>query len=459
MGKNTQQPKRKTGREWKALYWTARHPGMLALPTTAGVGVLEYGATPTAVTAGTVAAGLGAWYRAHPASFDSTVGPWLRAQRRRWTAYLGPRWAKALKACDLARINNHAGEVQVPRILRVRASSPSVDTLTVKLVAGQTPTLFEEQAEPLAHALGVERVAIARTKPGRVTLVIERRNPFTHIVPAPAIPADVADVDFDALPVGEDEYGNPFTTTFIGRCLLVCGTMGAGKGSLLWSPLRALGPAIRDRYVRVWMVDLKGGMETDRGRPLFHRHAATVAEALQVLEEFRNEMRRRQATLKDQGQRKATISRDMPLDLLMIDELAMLSVFADRGDVRDAMGLLGEIQTQGRATLSSVAAYVQEPTKEVVDTRDLFTDRICLAVTSDRHVDMVLGDGARDRGALADHIPLGDEFAGIGFAVDPRSRQPRRLRAGYVADTDIDELVRTCAPTPPESGTNLKVVA
>src|SRR4051794_41704124 len=29
--------------------------------------------------------------------------------------------------------------------------------------------------------------------------------------------------------------------------------------------------------------------------------------------------------------------------------------------------------------------------------------------------DMVLGDGARDRGALADHIPLGEEHAGIGF--------------------------------------------
>jgi DNA segregation ATPase FtsK/SpoIIIE, S-DNA-T family len=174
-------------------------------------------------------------------------------------------------------------------------------------------------------------------------------------------------------------------------------------------------------------------------------------------------MRARQAQLKANGLRKATVSREMPLELLQIDELAMLSAYADRSTVRDAMSLLGEIQTQGRASLFSVAAYVQEPSKDIVDTRDLFTDRVCLAVTSDRHVDMVLGDGARDRGALADHIPLGEEHAGIGFVVDQHSRRPRRIRAGHVTDTDIDELIRTCTPIPAPTGTgphtDLKVVA
>lgn len=110
------------------------------------------------------------------------------------------------------------------------------------------------------------------------------------------------------------------------------------------------------------------------------------------------------------------------------------------------MSLLGEIQTQGRAVGFGVAAYVQEPTKDIVDTRDLFTDRICLAVTSASHVDMVLGEGARDRGALADQIPLDDDHAGIGFVVQHRSRRVARIRAGYVTDTEIDELVTTCTP-------------
>lgn len=450
---------RRTGWEWRAAGWLCRHPQFTTVPAAAGYGVAEFGPTTTGMVAGGLAAGLGGWYRAHPASFDAMAGPVLRSQRRRWSTYRGPRWRRALEACDLTRVHSRTGEVQVPRIARVRASSPSIDTLTVRLVPGQTPAVFEEQAEVLAHALRVERIGIACPKPGWVTVIVERSNPFTHTVAAPLIPTDPAQIDFDALPVGEDEYGEPFTIPVAGRNILVAGTMGSGKGSLLWSPLRAMGPAIREGLVRVRVIDLKGGMETDRGRPLFHRWAATVTDAVAVLEEFRDDMRARQARLKTAGLRKATISRDTPLELLQIDELAMLSAYADRGTVRDAMALLGEVQTQGRAALFPVMAYVQEPSKDIVDTRDLFTDRICLAVTSDRHVDMVLGDGARDRGALADHIPLGEDHAGIGFVVDQHSRRPRRIRAGYVTDPEIDELVRTCAPRPGSAGPDLKVVA
>ncbi len=453
------QATRKTGWEWKAAGWATRHPLFTAVPATAGVGVAEFGATPAGLAAGGVAAGLGAWYRAHPSSFDKSVGPWLRAQRRRWSIYLGPRWRRVLDACELVRVHNRTGEVLVPRVVRVRSASVSIDTLTVRMVPGQTPTLFADHAETLAHALGAERIAVSAIRPGYLALVVEWRNPFDYTVPAPLIPDSAEDVDLRALPVGEDEFGQPYTVRIEGRTLLVAGTMGSGKSGLVWSPLRAMGPAIRDGLVRVRMIDLKGGMETERGRPLFHRWAANVDDAMALLREFRDDMRARQAALKAASHRKATVSRETPLELLQIDELAMLSAYADRSSVREAMALLGEIQTQGRAALFSVAAYVQEPSKDIVDTRDLFTDRICLAVTSDRHPDMVLGDGARDRGALADHIPLGEDHAGIGFVVEQHSRRPRRIRAGHVTDADIDELVRTCTPNPAPTGADLKVVA
>ncbi len=41
----------------------------------------------------------------------------------------------------------------------------------------------------------------------------------------------------------------------------------------MWNPLRALGPDDPRRALRVWMIDLKGGMETATARPLFHRWA------------------------------------------------------------------------------------------------------------------------------------------------------------------------------------------
>ena len=132
----------------------------------------------------------------------------------------------------------------------------------------------------------------------------------------------------------------------------------------------------------------------------------------------------------------------------MIDELAMLTAYGDRSSVRDALRLLAEVLTQGRAADHGVAGYVQEPTKDVVDVRELFDTRICLGVTAACHVDMALGDGARDRGALADEIPGDPDHAGIGFVIDTGSRLPVRFRAGWVTDGDIDDLAARCAPRP-----------
>jgi S-DNA-T family DNA segregation ATPase FtsK/SpoIIIE len=94
-----------------------------------------------------------------------------------------------------------------------------------------------------------------------------------------------------------------------------------------------------------------------------------------------------------------------------------------------------------------VAGFIQEPSKDLLEIRELFTTRICLGVTAASHVDMVLGEGARERGALADEIPLDEEHAGIGFRIDKRSRLPRRLRVGFTTDADIEELARVCSPS------------
>ena len=108
----------------------------------------------------------------------------------------------------------------------------------------------------------------------------------------------------------------------------------------------------------------------------------------------------------------------------MIDELAMLTAYGDRSDVREALRLLAEILTQGRAADHGVAGYVQEPSKDVVDVRDLFDTRICLGVTAASHVDMALGDGARDRGALADEIPGDPATPASGSSSTPVTRLP-----------------------------------
>ncbi len=141
-----------------------------------------------------------------------------------------------------------------------------------------------------------------------------------------------------ALDVGDDEHGHPFTLGVLGKHVFVAGASGAGKGSLLWAPLRAIGPMIPAGLVHLTMIDLKGGAETERGRPLFHRYATTMAAAIQVLTEVRDVMKARQEHMRATRTRKLVASTEWPLELVMIDEMAMLTAYGDRGDVREAIG-------------------------------------------------------------------------------------------------------------------------
>jgi S-DNA-T family DNA segregation ATPase FtsK/SpoIIIE len=442
---------RRVGGEFRGVAWLVRHPLFALVPGALAAAVVLLGVLPTAIALGSLVLMIAIWGRLHPPSFDRWAAPTLRATWRRWTVYRGRRWAALLADCGLAQTNHHTGQINAPRVLRVRSATPSLDTLRVRLTRGQDLTLWTGRTEPLADALRAHRVAVTRHRPGVLTVVVEREMPFRFPIPAPAIPSAADSVDLAALPIGENEYGHPFTLPVPGRHIAVAGASGSGKSSLIWSPLRAMGPAIRDGLVRVHVIDLKGGAETRRGLPLFHRHATTAAEAIGLLTDVRDEMKARQQHMADHGLRRLDVSPATPLDVVIIDEMAMLTAYGERADVREALRLLAEILTQGRACLTSVLGYVQEPTKDVVDVRDLFTTRICLGVTAASHVDMILGDGARERGALADEIPGGDDHAGIGYVIDQRSRLPIRFRACLVTDAEIDELVRRCAPpAPPE---------
>jgi S-DNA-T family DNA segregation ATPase FtsK/SpoIIIE len=438
---------RPIGREIRGLVWLGRHPTILLLPAALGWAVHTWGPYPTGGVVGGLVLTVVIWWRVHPPSYDRFAAPRLRSLWRRWTDYRGNHWRDALDDVGLTKARRRTGEVLCPRVLRAQAVTPSIDVLTVRLVRGQDLKAWTDRSEALAEALMAHRVAISKRRPSVLTVVVERELPFAEVIPTPQIPASASAVDLRRLDVGDNEYGGPFHLDLLGKHLLVAGASGAGKGSLLWGPLRAMGPAIRDGLVRVHGIDLKGGAELERGRPLFTNYAITATDALDLVADFRDRMRTRLEWMRTHGgQRACPITVETPFELLVIDELAMLTAYGDRSDVREALRLLAEIMTQGRAPRFSIAGYIQEPSKDILDVRDLFTTRACLGVTTASHVDMVLGDGARDRGALADEIPGDARHAGIGFTIDPITRLPVRFRAGYSTDSDIDELVTTCRP-------------
>jgi DNA segregation ATPase FtsK/SpoIIIE, S-DNA-T family len=446
---------RSTGSEWRAFGWVARHPGFVLAPVSVGLGAAELGLAALAGMAGGVGAGLLGWYRGHPNSFDTLAAPRLRALHRRWlTRYTGRAWSDVTMACDLAPTHRRTGVTRVPRILRVRSYSPSIDTVWVRLVPGQSVTTWEEKAVALADALGAVRVAVEKIRPQIIALIVERSEPFTEVIDAPEMPAESAMVDLGAVYLGQDEYGADWCEAIIGQHWLGTGATGAGKASLIWAPLRSMAPMIRDGLVRLWFVDPKK-IELSRGRDIAHRYAAEPEDCLALIEEFAEDCRQTQRRLSCEGKAKFTPTPETPLNVLVMDELAALLAFGKYA--RDVRRLLEEIGTQGRATGHAMLGAVQEPSKDVVPVRDLFTVRICLRVTSAAHVDMTLGDGARLRGAMADEIPNDPSTAGIGFIIRRRSRVPARVRAAYVDDHEIAELVRYVTAGAP--GTALRAVS
>ena len=136
-----------------------------------------------------------------------------------------------------------------------------------------------------------------------------------------------------------------------------------------------------------------------------------------------------------------------PLEVTVVDELAFLTAYAPKDVKAKVAAALQVLISQGRAVGFSVVAALQDPRKDVLPFRDLFTYRIALRLAEDSHVDMVLGDGALDRGAACHLIPA--TLPGIGFVHVEGAHEPVRVRFSYLSDDDITDMAdRWPAPGP-----------
>lgn len=455
-GKGMQESSRTPGAEWRAAGWAVRHPLSVAVPGGLGWGYLELGPETMGVGAGVAAAAVGAWYRGHPNSFDRLITPRVRSARRRWWTYSGGRWRKAMQDCELFITHRKTGADHFPRVLKVRAHSPTVDTVWVELARGQSMRTFTDRVEELCAALNVERIGIEKVKPRVVGLVVQHAEPFTEVIDAPDMPAESDAVDLQSIYLGDDEFGGEWRESLTGNHWFVAGATGAGKNSIGWSLLRTLAPLIRDGLVRLWVCDPKQ-MEFAKLAPIAHRYAASDEDCADLIAEYVEDLKEGQSVLGGKGKRTLTVSRETPINLLIADEMGALLAYGDYA--RDNRRNLAVVGSQGRSSGHHMVGFVQEPTKDTVPVRDLFTVRVCLRLTAAGQVDGVLGEDARLRGALADEIPNIPETAGIGYVVRPRTRVPMRVRAAYVDDREIDQLVNFVRTAAPSGRANLEVVA
>lgn len=302
----------------------------------------------------------------------------------------------------------------------------------------------------LATYLGVEQVTVTSPAPAWIRLHVRVHDTLAD--PAALLVWAHSDVDLEAVPVGIREDGEVWRLKILYAHVLIAGATGSGKGSVLWSIIAGLGPAIRDGLVDVLMGDPKGGMEFGRGEHRlwsdFQYGADGIIGMLKKIAE--HDMPERAARLREARIRKFVPSTDDPLKVIVIDEYAALSAFATKEQMQEGLRYIGLILTQGRAIGFSVIVALQDPSKENMPNRQLFPVRIGLKLDEPTQNAMVHGQGAKDRGARCHEIP--DTTPGVAYVGEDGTRDFVRVRAFYVSDDDADAVVDLFAIAPEIDG-------
>lgn len=419
----------------RGTWWLIRHPRTLV-----GFLVLYFltvviGPVAVVMILGLIGAVLWAWASRRRSSFERHLAQPFRTRWRRVVRYeLG--WHARMRMIGLAM--HIDGHYAVPR-LRQTASAYGIDRLLVTLPSGITPTDVDEAADQLAHSFGAEQCRVRVRGPAMLELDLLFSDRLADIVGPSPVPHRV---DLGCLELGITEEGAPWTVRLSGSHILVAGVTGSGKGSVVWSLVRQLAPAIHDSTVAVWAIDPKGGMELTPGLALFARFAADDFEQMaQLLEDAVTLMRSRAARLAGHTRTHAATPSD-PHVVVLIDEVANLTAYLPDRKLRERIThALAVLLTQGRAVGVSVVAALQDPRKEVLGVRNLFPTKIALRLDEKSQVDMILGDAARELGALADRISAGTP--GVGYVRTDGIREPIRVRASWITDDEIRRIADT----------------
>lgn len=438
-------------RLWGGLVYVLKRP----VPLTAAVlGIVlcrivaQYGLRPLLTFLVMATALLGFWRYSARASVSRHLASGVRGAWRRQRVYRS-QWEPAVLTARLdVRLR---GTEYVPRLGRV-LSTGSVDLVRVRMLPGQTLEDWSSAAPRLAQTFGALECRV-RSVAGRVhdlVLWFVTADPLSTPIPAFL---EAESVDLAAVPVAMTEDRTVFALQVANTHVLVGGETGSGKGSVLWSVVAGLGPGIRRGLVQVWAVDPKGGMELAFGAPLFARFAygeATADGSSKGTVQWQWQI----AALLDEAvvlmQSRASASRGVtrshiptvnePLIVILVDELASLTSYVtDRAVKAQLFASLSLLLSQGRAVGVSVVGATQDARKEVLGMRDLFPTRIALRTAEAEQADLILGAGARNRGAWTDRIAA--SAPGVGYVKVDGTPEPVRVRFTNVTDADIDDLV------------------
>jgi hypothetical protein len=371
------------------------------------------------------------------AAFVVALLGWTREPLARGLArsHIRRRWGLACRHAELASRNDW-----VPWVMRCVLTRAG-EQLRVRLPAGgQVPDL-ENAAEKLAAFLAVREVRVTRDPANAryARVVVLRRDPLAdpEPIPWPLVQAGRCSL-WEAIPVGEDEDGNPVTVTLPERNLLDAGEPGAGKSTVvqLLIAAAALDPSVVLTLFDPKLVEL-AVWQGSAARLV----GPDVEEAIEVLKGLIGELDDRYLTLLANRARKVAPGDGLPLHLVVVEELAFYTNGPDRKAASAFSVLLRDFVARGRAAGMVTVATTQKPSADVVPTylRDLFGFRWALRCSTPDASDTILGRGWAAQGYSA--AAIDPTARGVGLLLQ-EGGVPVRLRACYLDDLDLAELAR-----------------
>ncbi|OSC39080.1 cell division protein FtsK [Mycobacterium decipiens] len=403
--------------------------------------VLTVGAMWLLAATGVAILALVVWKLRSPVTFERSVA--TPASRARWLLWASISWPRVAKACGLST-SEHVTRTDAqgksrtrtvwthPRLVGVSMSGDCL-RLTVRTRTGQTVDDLENAVPAIRDAVGAHSARSTVTAPGTVRMEFVMRQQLA-VVEVATVPTNS---EASYVKIGRRENGSAWALHIAGLHTLTVGCSGAGKGSIFWGIAGGLGPGIKAGTVRLFAVDLKYGIEVSVGSTLFSGIATTEAQAARLLTKL-------EELLESRGRRMAGRARSHtpttaePLVVLLIDELAGLTAYmTDAAQRKQVAGSLSRILTKGRAVGIVVAAFMQDPRKEIVPMRGLFSQTVALRLRSRDEVAMVLGDG------LADAAPahrINPNQPGTGYVI-AEDGSTMRVRADFWPDS----LIRSVA--------------
>lgn len=258
------------------------------------------------------------------------------------------------------------------------------------------------------------------------------------------------------IPVGGRADGGRWRLSLIDSHIMIAGITDAGKSSVVWSIMAGVAPAIREGVVRVHALDPKR-LELALGRGCFASYAAKPDDLVEALRRAVKTMEDRSEQLAGQA-RKFTPSPEMPLEIVLIDELGyLLALVPDRKAQAEIKQLLNTLLNLGRAAGICVVGGLQDPRKETIESRDLWPTKVAMRLTREM-ARLVLGTEALEAGARCDLITK--DMAGTAFVLEADAPdQPVQVRAFWVSDADVKQLEAALGPVihseaPPSGGPN-----